>query len=161
MMRSTVGCSVAVVLSALAPTLGSAQEAGFTWSNETELSYVSTSGNASSSTFGLAGSLEGEGGPHQFEFEIGSVRASSTTTNRTALGTPTDFDIIEVEQSETIAESYFARGRYDRELGVGFAFTGAGWDRNTFSGCVFRSNPSTDSGAFRPVIPEEGVHRFR
>lgn len=27
--------------------------------------------------------------------------------------------------------------------------------------CVFRPKPSTDSGAWRPVIPEEGVHRFR
>ena len=27
--------------------------------------------------------------------------------------------------------------------------------------CVFRPKPSADSGAFRPLIPEQGVHRFR
>ena len=148
MIRRYVCSTLVVLLAALVPTAGSAQDADFTWSNATELSYVSTSGNASSSTFGLKASLDGEGGPHQLEFEIGGVRASSTstcrlasalaasstTTNRNALGTPTDFAIVEVKQSETIAESYFARGRYDRDLGVAFAFTGAGWDRNTFSG---------------------------
>ena len=29
------------------------------------------------------------------------------------------------------------------------------------SGCVFRSIPSTDSGASRPPIPGQSVHRFR
>ncbi len=133
-----IGCvtrwTFTLFLAALVPTLVSAQDAGFTWSNATELSYVSTSGNASSSTFGLKGLLEGAGAPHQFKFEFGGVRASSSTTSRAAVGTPSDFTIVEIERSETTAESYFARTRYDRELGVGFAFTGAGWDRNTFSG---------------------------
>ena len=30
-----------------------------------------------------------------------------------------------------------------------------------FMGCVFRPNPSTDSGASRPLIPEQSVHAFR
>jgi putative salt-induced outer membrane protein YdiY len=66
--------------------------------------------------------------------EFGGVRASSRATTRTAVGTLADFTLVEVERSETTAESYFARGRYDREFGAGFGFTGAGWDRNTFSG---------------------------
>lgn len=134
MIRYATRWTVALFVSALVPTLVFAQDTAFTWSNATELSYVSTSGNASSSTFGLKGLLEGAGAPHQFKFEFGGVRASSSTTSRTAIGTPGDFAIVETERSETTAESYFARSRYDRELGAGFAFTGAGWDRNTFSG---------------------------
>jgi len=136
MIRYVGRCSVAVLLSALMPAAGEGQETGFEWTNTTELSYVSTSGNASSGTLGLKGSLEGQGGPNQVKFEFGGVRASSSATTRTAVGTVADFILVEVERSETTAESYFARGRYDREFGAGagFGFAGAGWDRNTFSG---------------------------
>ena len=117
------------------PTLAAAQEpTGFTWQNSTEVSYVSTSGNASSQTFGLKGTLEGSGGPHELLFEVGGVRASSDVTTLRAIGTQGDFIIAETVRSETTAESYFARGRYDRSFGVGFGFVGGGWDRNTFSG---------------------------
>lgn len=134
MIRCFVRGSVAVLLSVLMPATARGQDTGFEWSNTTELSFVSTSGNASSSTFGLKGTLEGEGGLNEIKFEFGGVRVSSSGTARTAVGTPTDFTLVEVERSETTAESYFARGRYDREFGAGFGFTGAGWDRNTFSG---------------------------
>ncbi len=117
------------------PTLAAAQEpTGFTWQNSTEVSYVSTSGNASSQTFGLKGTLEGSGAPDEFLFEVGGVRASSDVTTLRAIGTQGDFTIAETVRSETTAESYFARGRYDRSFGVGFGFVGGGWDRNTFSG---------------------------
>ena len=132
MIRS-VG-AVALLLM-LVPTTGRAQEAeGFTWVNATEVSYVSTAGNASSTTFGLKGTLEGAGGPNELKFEVGGVRASSDVTSRRAVGTAGDFEIVETVRSETTAESYFARGRYDRSFGAGFGFAGAGWERNTFSG---------------------------
>lgn len=133
-MRSPTLSTLAFLLSVVAPAFASAQDTGFTWTNATELSYVSTSGNSSSSTFGLKGTLEAEDDPNQIKLEFGGVRAASSTTSRRAVGTVSDFEIIETERSETTAESYFARGRYDREFGVGFGFTGAGWDRNTFSG---------------------------
>lgn len=141
------------------PTLAAAQEpTGFTWENETEVSYVSTSGNASSRTFGLKGTLQGSGGPHEVTVEVGGVRASSDVTTLRAVGTAGDFTIVETVRSETTAESYFARGRYDRSFGVGFGFVGGGWDRNTFSGIqnrfqivggVGRSFIDSDAGRFK------------
>ncbi len=141
------------------PTLAAAQEpTGFTWENETEVSYVSTSGNASSRTFGLKGTLQGSGGPHEVTVEVGGVRASSDVTTLRAIGTADDFTIAETVRSETTAESYFARGRYDRSFGVGFGFVGGGWDRNTFSGIqnrfqivggVGRSFIDSDAGRFK------------
>lgn len=117
------------------PALAAAQEpTGFTWQNATEVSYVSTSGNSSSQTFGLKGTLEGSGGPHELTFEVGGVKASSDVRTLRAVGTQGDFSIVETVRSETTAESYFARGRYDRSFGVGFGFAGGGWERNTFSG---------------------------
>jgi putative salt-induced outer membrane protein YdiY len=155
MMRRAAGCVSAVLALALLPNAVAAQDPGFTWGNQTELSYVSTSGNASSSTFGLKGSLEGEGGPHQIRLEFGGVRASSATTLRSAIGTPTDFTIVEVERSETTAESYFARSRYDRDFGAGFGFTGLGWDRNTFSG--IRNRFQIVAGLGRTFVQSEAA----
>jgi putative salt-induced outer membrane protein YdiY len=42
--------------------------------------------------------------------------------------------VTETTTSELSAASYFARSRYDREFSSAFAFGGAGWERNTFSG---------------------------
>lgn len=141
------------------PTLAAAQEpTGFTWENETEVSYVSTSGNASSSTFGLKGTLQGSGGAHEITFEVGGVRASSDVTTLRAVGTVGDYTIVETVRSETTAETYFARGRYDRSFGVGFGFVGGGWERNTFSGIqnryqvvggVGRTFVDSDAGRFQ------------
>lgn len=112
----------------------SAQDEGFAWENGTEVSFVTTSGNSSSTTLGLKSSLEGEGGPNTFNLTLGGIRASSRVTTRTAEGTPADFDIVETTTTVESAANYFARTRYDRDLGQTFAFGGAGWERNTFSG---------------------------
>ncbi len=111
-----------------------AQDTGWGWENATELSFVSTGGNASSSTFGLKASLTGIGGPNTFKLDVGGIRAESELTTRTATGTPANFRVTEITTSELTAGSYFGRGRYDRALGKAFAFAGAGWDRNTFAG---------------------------
>lgn len=126
--------TVAFVLSFAPVVVGAQDSEGFTWNNATEVSYVSTSGNSSSRTFGVKGSLEGDGAPHEVSLEVGGVRASSDVTSRRAVGTEDDFTIVETVRSETIAESYYARSRYDRAFGQGFGFAGAGWERNTFSG---------------------------
>jgi hypothetical protein len=55
-------------------------------------------------------------------------------TSRTATGTVADFDVNETRTSQLTAENYFARGRYDRNFASAFAFSGLGWDRNTFAG---------------------------
>ena len=152
-LRATRGSptplALAAALACAAPL--SAQEAappiGFDWTNTTELSYVETGGNASSSTLGAKLALEGKGDPHTWRFEAGGVYASADVRSRRAVGTPEDFELVETVRSETTAESYFARTRYDRSLGPAFAFGGFGWERNTFSG--IRHRLSTVAGVGR------------
>lgn len=116
------------------PHLAAGQDGGFAWQSETELSFVSTSGNAGASTMGLKGSVTGTGGPNEVKFEFGGIRSQTTTTTRTAVGTGTDYTVNKTQTSQLTAANYFARGRYDRSLGEAFVFGGAGWDRNTFAG---------------------------
>jgi len=136
-MPRTAGPSLVAALAALALTLPEALEAQaspWAWENATEVSFVSTGGNASSSTLGLKSSLTGIGDPHGFKLELGGIRAESERTIRTATGDQNSFTINETTISELTAESYLARARYDRALGAGFVFTGSGWERNTFAG---------------------------
>ena len=109
----------------------------FTWANSTEFAFVTASGNASSSTLGLQSTLEGKGPVNSFKLEVGGIRSSSKFTDRTATGTgQNDFQLTETIREEKSSENYFARSRYDRNLGEHdfFVFSGAGWERNTFSG---------------------------
>jgi putative salt-induced outer membrane protein YdiY len=128
-MRSA---SLAVLIAVLAVQPLRAQ--GFTWENTAELSFVSTGGNASSTTFGLKGSLIGTGAPNTVKLEVGGIRASSDIKTRRAVGTPGSFTVTETSNSELTAASYFARARYDRAFASAFAFGGLGWERNTFAG---------------------------
>lgn len=111
-----------------------AQEAGWAWENSTELSFVSTSGNASSSTLGLKSAFVGAADVNTFKLEFGGIRGETTFRTLTATGTASNFTVNEATDSELTAESYFARGRYDRSFGTAYGFGGAGWDRNTFAG---------------------------
>lgn len=111
-----------------------AQETGWVWANNTELSFVSTSGNASSSTLGLKSAFVGSADVNTFKLELGGIRGETTFRSLTATGTASDFTVVEATDSELTAESYFARTRYDRSFGTAYGFGGAGWDRNTFAG---------------------------
>lgn len=136
-MPRTARQGLVAALAALAvslPATLTAQASPWTWENATELSFVSTGGNSSSSTLGLKASLTGTGAPNGFKLELGGIRAESERTIRTATGDQNTFTINETTVSELTAESYFARSRYDRELGAGFLFAGGGWERNTFAG---------------------------
>ena len=135
-----VASTAAAVVAVTSPSSITGQEAaaGFDWENATELSYISTGGNASSSTLGLKSTLTGTGDPNIFKVELGGIRAESQRTTRTATGTPTAFTITETTTTEVTAESYLARGRYDRQLDGAFGFAGAGWERNTFAGVANR-----------------------
>jgi len=132
-MRTSPGAFAALLALSVAGPVA-AQDAGFTWENATELSFVNTAGNASSTTFGIKASLTGTGAPNTLKLEVGGIRASSTITTRRATGTTGSFTITETENTEPTAASYFARSRYDRAFSGAFAFGGAGWDRNTFAG---------------------------
>ena len=113
----------------------SAQDDEAGWSSSAELSYVLTAGNASASTLGVRTTTEYAWPNATLQIAAGGVRTESETTTRTATGTVTDFEIIEETVSELTAESYYLRSRYDRDIsGNTYAFGGAGWERNTFSG---------------------------
>ncbi len=118
---------------AIAPPLA-AQDAPLGWDNATEFSYVATAGNASSNTLGLKSTLTSSNSGGTFKLEVGGIRASSNFTTRTAVGTSDDFVVNKETRTEQSAANYFARSRYDRTLGGGFAFGGGGWERNTFAG---------------------------
>jgi putative salt-induced outer membrane protein YdiY len=138
--------------------LPAAAQDPFVWENATELSFVTASGNSSSSTLGLKSTLEGANEASGFKLELGGIRANSTLTTRSAVGSPTSFVVTEETREETSAENYFARSRYSHDVGRWFAFGGAGWERNTFSGINHRVSVvgglgrtwvDTDNGRFR------------
>ncbi|MDX1568502.1 MAG: DUF481 domain-containing protein [Longimicrobiales bacterium] len=113
----------------------SAQEEDAGWSSSAEVSYVLTSGNASTSTLGIRSTTEYAWPNATFQISAGGIRTRTETTVRTATGTVNDFEIVEQTISEVTVERYHARGRYDRDIsGDTYAFGGAGWERNTFSG---------------------------
>jgi putative salt-induced outer membrane protein YdiY len=111
-----------------------AAQAPYVWTNQTELSFVATGGNASSSTLGLKSALLGKAAENAFKLEVGGIRGETNFRQVTANGTPGSFTVSETTMSELTAESYFAKARYDRSFGSGYAFGGSGWDRNTFAG---------------------------
>src|SRR5690606_19681561 len=91
-------------------------------------------------TLGFKGRLEDQFDGAALVFEAGALDAESTTTRRSAERLA-DGSIVLREESETeqTAEAYFARGRYERELGGGWGWlAGAGWERNEQAGIANR-----------------------
>lgn len=106
------------------------------WSFTAEFSTVSTIGNSESRTLGLATAF-GYTWPHsRIKIEAGGIRSESSLKTRSAVGTsPDDFVLEETKKTETTAEAYYARGRYDHNVSDRFfLFGGADWLRNTFAG---------------------------
>jgi len=145
-MRRFHPLSFCFVIAIGLPLALAAQDDPFSWENSTQLSYVATAGNASSTTLGLKSTLTGSSGDGTFKLEVGGIRASSNFTTRTAVGTSDDFVINEETRTEQSAANYFARSRYDHTLGAAFAFGGGGWERNTFSGVNHRFSFVTGVG---------------
>ena len=99
-----------------------------------DLSYVLTSGNSTATSLGFKGDLTHRWAKHSLGFAAGGLRASSSPDLRYAVGTPDDFEVV-IPEAETTAEAYYGRGRYDYKLSDRLYFTtGAGWERNRFSG---------------------------
>jgi putative salt-induced outer membrane protein YdiY len=138
MSRVAPSLSLLPLLLFVTPVL--AQDAAtFVWNNATEFSFVSTAGNSSSNTLGLKSALTGMGSGNTFKLEVGGIRASSSITSFSAVGTDVNnFAIVESVLEQQSAANYFARSRYDQAVGAAFAFGGAGWERNTFSGVNHR-----------------------
>lgn len=130
--------SVSALILLLACGLCSAQdeeEKKLGWGNLTELTYIATQGNAEATSLGLRDTLTRTWEQALFTFELGALRASTGTIRRTAIGNANVFAVDTSTETEVTAESYVARGRFDREINERFFwFAGAGWDRNTFAG---------------------------
>lgn len=109
------------------------------WVFKGEFTSVLAQGNAESLTLGLGTTLRRRWERDALRFEAGAVRAEATRFTRRAVGTPEDFAVRVESDSETTAEVYFARGRYDRQLSDHFfAFSGLDWLRNTPAGIESR-----------------------
>ena len=117
-----------------------AQELG--WSEVAELTVVSTSGNAESSTLGIKNELTRAWESADLLVAVGVLRAESTTVTRAAIGaSPSSFQVTENAVSAVTAEAYYARGQYDRDINARtFWYAGTGWERNTFAGVRNRSS---------------------
>jgi len=126
------------------------------WYNTTELTAVWTGGNSPASTFGLKNDLRRVWPRARFRLEAGGVRTQGTKTSRTATGTLTDFAVEETRTTAITAQSYYARSRYDREVGErSFVFAGAGWTRNTFAGV--RNRYTVVAGAGNRWVDGDGT----
>ncbi len=125
-----------------------AQEEGWVVTDKAELSFILTAGNASTSTLGLKNTLKGAGGRSVLTFEGGAIRSASTLRTRVANGTIDNFQVTETTETETTAESFFARGRYDFSISErALWFAGTGWERNTFAGIDSRVTSVTGFGS--------------
>ena len=109
------------------------------WSNAAELTMVFTGGNAESSTLGFRNELARTWENANLLLDVSALRAESTTVTRTAVATPTMFQVNESSISTLTAANYYARGQYDHNITERtFWFAGSGWERNTFSGIAHR-----------------------
>jgi putative salt-induced outer membrane protein YdiY len=105
------------------------------WKATTELSYVVTSGNTSTSTFSLGINLTRKWAKDTLTFKSFMLRSSATTFKRRAEGTETDFEVIEESTKELVAENYLLSGQYERNFSEKLrGQLGVSWERNKFSG---------------------------
>jgi len=135
-----------VALAVAAPV--AAQDTTSAWAITAELTAVWTAGNSQSNTFGFGATIERTFTRSLFTIEGGGLQSRSTLTTRSAVGTTSDFTVNESKISEKTAEWYFARGRYDHQLGQKmYAFGGVDWLRNQFSGIDSRLLFAAGAGA--------------
>lgn len=105
------------------------------WYDQAEVSFVMTAGNSESSTLGVKNRLERLFPGSKLAFDAGGIRVETESTERSAIGTPDDFVIVEESDSRPTTENYFAALRYDREISErSYAYASGGWVRNRFAG---------------------------
>ena len=86
------------------------------WADTAELTVVLTGGNAEASTLGFKNELVRVWDQATLSIAAGALRAESSTITRVARGVPSSFAVSKDSVSALTAESYYARGQYDREL---------------------------------------------
>jgi len=137
--RSTVRAALTaglVLAAGTAPPSARAQAAPPDgWEFRGELTSLFSVGNAEALTVGLGSTLENRRGRNLLKLEAGGMRTESVMVSRRATGTASTFQVVKLEEREKTAEAYFARARFDRAVSDRFfAYGGADWMRNTFSG---------------------------
>ena len=144
-----------------APAVADEKELG--WFDTAEFSFVSTDGNADVQTIGFKNDLRRVYENALFSFKAGGVRAEAANGDRVgidAAGSPNVGDpfVIVDPPTETTAENYYARLRYDRNITERFFWFGlGGWDRNRPAGVENRYVGGAGVGNI--WIDREG-HRF-
>lgn len=104
------------------------------WSNNVELSYVMVSGNAESTTWGLADKNVRTWENALLTLKAAGLRAESTTFTRT-LGAEPPYPVVETKDTKLTGEAYLLSGQYDRNISKRLFWNAfAGWDRNRFAG---------------------------
>jgi putative salt-induced outer membrane protein YdiY len=131
------------------------------WRNATELTFLLDGGNSAASTLGIRNTLRRTGALGRLRLDGTAIRTDATRISRTAVGTSEDdFRLEEDRDTERSAERYGLRGRYDRDLTERtFAFTGVGWERNTFAGFNSRTVAVVGAGG-QWARGEEGEFRL-
>lgn len=126
------------------------------WKASVELGYVVTGGNTTTSTFTLGTNFSKKWDKNTLTFKTYILRSNSTAKTRTAVGTETDFTIVEESVKRLVAENYVLAGQYDRSLtkAVNAEF-GLNWDRNRFAGIGSRFMLTAGTGY--PIISKKSV----
>lgn len=103
------------------------------WSITADFSFILTAGNSESTTLGFDGTTSHKSEKALVEVSFGALKVETTSDLDVAIGTPDDFTIPEV--TGTDAETYFAAGKYNREISDRlFWYGAAGWLRNEPAG---------------------------
>ncbi|MCE1227915.1 MAG: DUF481 domain-containing protein [Firmicutes bacterium] len=128
-----------VFIASLMTTLLVAQEAPKRpWTNVSTFSLVATSGNAKGQTLGFANDFAYKWDLTTLTVKASAVRANSTVTNRTAVGTTLNNAVVsEQDVTTTTAEMYSLNGRVDHRFKSYdrlYTFGEAGWVRNRPAG---------------------------
>lgn len=144
-MARAMGFVLATVAAA-APV--AAQDTTSVWALTAELTAVWTAGNSQTNTFGFGATIERSFARSGFKVEGGGLQSRSSLTTRTAVGTTNNFTVQKTKVTEKTAEWYFARGRYDHQMGQKlYVFGGVDWLRNQFSGIDSRLLFAAGAGA--------------
>lgn len=86
------------------------------WKATAELSYVVTGGNTATSAFSLGTNLTRKWTKDSLTLKSFILRSTATTYDRWAVGTETDFYIVEETTKNLVAENYLLSGAYERKF---------------------------------------------
>ncbi len=109
------------------------------WKLKASLGWIWIGGNSESNSLAFGAEARRTWEKSALLLKAGGTQTESTIKTRTAVGTIDDFIVEEESRTDKTAELYFARGRYDYNIGkYFFVFGGADWLRNRFAGIESR-----------------------